>query len=89
MKLCVCVCVCVRVCVCVQCQTFHAAAAGLQHPGVHVHPGLGHELVSHQVGVVGGSDEVAPQRLSHVLVHIVVFWVEDVPSRTAQVVGET
>lgn len=69
--------------------TFHTAAAGLQHPGVHVHPGLGHELVAHQVGVVRGGDEVVAQWLGHVLVHGVVFWVENVPGRTAHVVCKT
>lgn len=70
-------------------QTFHAAAAGLQHPGVHVEAGLGHELVPHQVGVVGRGDEVVAERLRHVLGHHVVLWVEDVPRRAAHVAGET
>ena len=68
--------------------TFHAAAARLQHPGVHVHPGLGHELVPHQVGVVGGGDEVVAEGPVHVLVHLVVLGTEDVPRRAAHVVGE-
>lgn len=32
--------------------TFHTATARLQHPCIHVHPGLGHQLISHEVGVV-------------------------------------
>lgn len=69
--------------------TFHTAAAGLQHPGIHVHPGLRHQLVAHQVGVVRGGDEVVAQRLGHVLVHVVVLWVEDVPSWAAHVICKT
>jgi len=69
--------------------TFDAATAGLQHPGVHVHPGLGHQLVAHQVGVVRGGDEVVAQRLVHVLVHFVVLGVEDVARRAASVVRDT
>ena len=67
--------------------TLHTAAAGLQHPGVHVHPGLGHQLVPHQVGVVGRGDEVVAERLLHVLQHAVVLRVEDVPRRAAHVVS--
>lgn len=58
--------------------TLHAAAAGLQHPGVHVGLGVGQELVSGQVRVVGGGDEVVAKRLVHVLVHLVVQRVENV-----------
>lgn len=68
--------------------TFHASASGLQDPGVHVHSGLGHQLVSHEVGVMRRGDEVVTQRASHVLVDLVVFRVEDVPSRAAHVRGE-
>ena len=58
--------------------TFHTAAAGLQHPGVHVGLGVGEELVSSQVRVMRGGDEVVTQRLLHVLIHLVVQRVEDV-----------
>ncbi len=69
--------------------TFYTATAGLQHPGIHVHPGLWHQLVTHQVGVVWGGDEVVAQWLAHVLVHIVVLWVEDVPRWAAHVICKT
>lgn len=68
--------------------TLHAAAAGLQDPGVHVHSRLGHELVAHEVGVVGRGDEIVAERPRHVLVHAVVLRVEDVTSRAPRVVGE-
>lgn len=63
--------------------TFHAAATRLQHPGVHVSLGVGQELVSSQVCVMGGCDEVVAQRLIHVLIHLVVQRVENVACRTA------
>lgn len=63
--------------------TFHAAAAGLQHPGIHVSLGVREKLVSGQVRVVGGGDEVVGQRLIHVLIHVVVQRVEDVTRWTA------
>lgn len=69
--------------------TFDTAAAGLQHPGVHIHPRLWHQLVTHQVGVVRGSDEIVAQRLVHVLVHVVVFWVENVPRWAAHIIRKT
>lgn len=68
--------------------TLHTAAAGLQNPGIHVYPRLGHELVTHEVGVVGRGDEVVTQRLCHVLVHSVVLRVEDVTGRAPRVVGK-
>lgn len=68
--------------------TLHAAAAGLQDPGVHIRPRLGHELVAHEVGVVRRGDEVVAQRPCHVLVHAVVLRVEDVTSGAPRVVGE-
>ena len=46
------------------------------------------ELVPHQVGVVGGGDEVVAEGAVHVLVHLVVLGTEDVPRRAAHVVGE-
>lgn len=38
---------------CWRALTLHTAAAGLQDPGIHIYPRLGHELVPHEVGVVG------------------------------------
>lgn len=70
-------------------RTLHATAAGLQDPGVHVHPRLGHELVAHEVGVVGRGDKVVAQWPGHVLVHTMVLRVEDVAGRTPSIVGET
>lgn len=61
--------------------TLHATAAGLQHPGVHVGLGVGQELVSGQVRVVRGGNEVVAKRLVHVLVHLVVQRVENVTRR--------
>lgn len=69
--------------------TFYAATAGLQHPGVHVCLGVGEELVSSQVCVMRGGNEVATQRLLHVLIHLIVQRVEDVTRRTAHEAGET
>lgn len=69
-------------------RTFNTATAGLEHPGVHVHPGLRHQLVSHQVGVVRRGNKVAAQWPIHVLVHTVVVRVENVPSWAAHVVGK-
>lgn len=68
--------------------TLHTAAAGLQDPGIHVHPRLGHELVTHEVGVVGRGDEVVTQRLRHVLMHAVVLRVEDVTGGAPGIVGK-
>ncbi len=36
-----------------------------------------------------GSDEVVTERLCHVLVHLVMLRVEDVPCRTAHVIRKT
>lgn len=69
--------------------TFYAAAAGLQHPGIHVSLGVGEELVSGQVRVVRGGDEVVAQRLLHVLIHLVVQRVENVTCWTAHETCET
>lgn len=69
--------------------TLHAAAAGLQHPGVHVGLGVGQELVSGQVRVVRGGDEVVAKRLVHVLVHLVVQRVENVTRWTSHETCET
>lgn len=69
-------------------RTLHAAAAGLQHAGVHARPRLRRELVAREVGVVGRADEVVAERPRHVLVHVVVARVEDVPGRAPRVVRE-
>lgn len=69
--------------------TFYAATARLQHPGVHVCLGVGEELVSSQVCVMRGGDEVVTQRLLHVLIHLIVQRVEDVTRWTAHEAGET
>lgn len=69
-------------------RTLHAAAAGLQHAGVHARPRLRRELVAREVGVVGRADEVVAERPRHVLVHVVVARVEDVPGRAPCVVRE-
>lgn len=69
-------------------RTLHAAAAGLQHAGIHARPRLRRELVARQVGVVGRADEVVAERPRHVLVHGVVARVEDVPGRAPRVVRE-
>lgn len=63
--------------------TFYTAAARLQHPGVHVGLGVGEELVSGQVGVVGRSDEIIAQRLLHVLIYLMVQRVKNVTRRAA------
>ena len=68
--------------------TLHAAAAGLQDPGVRVRPRLGRELVAHEVGVVRRGDEVVAQRPRHVLVYAAVLRVEDVARGAPSVVGE-
>lgn len=36
-------------------------------PDVSLHTAVSSELVLHQIGVVGGGDEVMAQRLAHVL----------------------
>lgn len=69
--------------------TLHAAAAGLQHPGVHVGLWVGQQLVSSQVRVVRGGDEVVAKRLVHVLVHLVVQRVENVTGRASHETRET
>lgn len=69
--------------------TFYTAAAGLQHPGVHVGLGVGEELVSGQVRVVRRGDEVVAQGLLHVLIHLVVQRVEDVTRWAAHEIRET
>lgn len=69
--------------------TFDTAAAGLQHPGVHVSLGVGEELVSGQVSVVGRGDEVTTQGLLHVLVHLIVQGVEDVACWAAHEICES
>lgn len=47
------------------------------------------ELVLHQVGVMGGGDEVMVNWLGHVLVHFLVGGVEDKPLLLVQVHQET
>lgn len=69
--------------------TLHTSTAGLQDPRVHVHPRLRHQLISRQVRVMRRGYEVIIQRLCHVLIHLVVFRVEDVSSRTPHVIGKT
>lgn len=69
--------------------TFHTATACLKNIGVHFHSGLREQLVSCQVGVVRGGNEVVIQRLRHVLVHLIVLRVEDVTCRTPHEVGKT
>lgn len=69
--------------------TFHAAAARLQHPGVHVRFGVGEKLVSSQVGVMRGGNEVVTQRLVHVLIDLMVQRVENVTGWAAHETGET
>lgn len=71
------------------CLTFHTTAASLENIGVHFHPGLRQKLISCQVGVVRGGNEVIIQRLRHVLGHLGVLGVENVPCRTAQEVCKT
>lgn len=63
--------------------TFYAAAAGLQHPGVHVGFGMGEKLIPSQVRVMRRGDEVVTQRLIHVLIYLMVRGVENVTRRTA------
>lgn len=46
-------------------------------PDVSLHTALSSELVLHQVGVVGGGDEVMAQRLAHVLEDAPLLWVKD------------
>lgn len=69
--------------------TFHTATACLENIGVHFHSRLREQLVSCQVGVVWGGNEVVTQRLCHVLVHLIVLRVEDITCRTPHEVGKT
>lgn len=46
-------------------------------PDISLHTALSSELVLHQVGVVGGGDEVMAQRLAHVLEDAPPLWVKD------------
>ena len=69
--------------------TLHTATTSLDNIGIHFHSRLRQQLVSSQVGVVRCGNEVVTQRLRHVLVHLVVFRVEDITCRTSHVVGET
>jgi len=72
-----------------QVLTLHTATACLQNIGVHFHTGLREQLVSCQVRVVRGGNEVVTERLRHVLVDLIVLMVEDITCRTSHVVGET
>lgn len=38
---------------------------------------------------MGGGNEIVTEGLRHVLVYLVMLWVEDVPSRTAHVICKT
>lgn len=69
--------------------TFDTAAARLQHPGVHVSLGVGQQLVSSQVRVVGRCNEVVAQGLLHVLVHLIVQRIEDVACWAAHEICES
>lgn len=68
--------------------TFDAAAAGLQHPRVHLGARLREQLVPAQVGVVARGDEVVAQGLLHVLVHLPVQGVGHLARRAAHEAGE-
>lgn len=46
-------------------------------PYIPFHTAVSSELVLHQVGVVGGGDEIMAQRLAHVLEDTLPLWVKD------------
>lgn len=69
--------------------TFHTATACLENIGIHFHSGLRQQLVSCQVGVVWGGNEVIIQGLCHVLVHLIVFGIKNVTCRTPHEVCKT
>lgn len=64
-----------------QAFTLHTATAGLQNIGIHFHSRLREQLVSCQVGVVWGGNEVVIQRLRHVLVHLIVLRIKYITCR--------
>lgn len=68
--------------------TLHTAAAGLQDPSIHVCLGVGQQLISSQVGVVGRGYEIVTQRLIHVLVDLIVLRVEHITDWAPHVAGE-
>lgn len=68
--------------------TLHTAAAGLQDPSIHVRLGVGQQLISSQVGVVGRGYEIVTQRLIHVLIDLVVLRVEHITDWAPHVAGE-
>lgn len=70
-------------------HTFNTSTTILQHSCIHLHSGLGQQLVSCQVRVVGRSDEVVTKGLIHILMHFTMQWIENITSRTAHEVGET
>lgn len=70
-------------------STFHTATARLKHIGIHINPRLRQQLISSQVSVVRRCDVVVCQWLCHILIYLIVFWVEDVPWWTTHVVSET
>ena len=51
------------------------ATALEEGPDVSIRGRLAPQLVSLQVGIVGGVNEVVRERLSHVLVHCLMFWI--------------
>lgn len=46
-------------------------------PDVSLHAAMSSELVLHEVGVVGGGDEIMAKRLAHVLEDAPPLWVKD------------
>ncbi len=68
--------------------TLHTAAAGLQDPSIHVRLGVGQQLISSQVGVVGRGYEIVTKRLIHVLIDLVVLRIEHITDWAPHVTGE-
>ena len=53
----------------------HTATALEESSDIGISGRLAPQLVSLQVGVVGRVDEIVRERLCHVLVHCLVFWI--------------
>lgn len=70
-------------------RTFHASAASPERSDVGLNAGRSLQLVRHEVGVVGGVDEVGGEGLRHVLVHTTVLNTHHVSLIAQKVLGET
>ena len=74
---------------CITQHTLHTSAAGPQCPDVGLNAGGTLELVLHEVGVVGGVDEIGGEGLGQVLVHSAVLDTHHISLITQEIVGET